>query len=473
MKILSFVVRSCGSACATVPFVFLGAAKPRLLHYGVNLKLLPEVSPMRLLLFVPLLFLALPASAQFKAGVATVSITPLEEGIPTQLGGYGDRMGEPAHGIHDTINAKVLILEQGNQKGVLVTMDVCSVPSGVVEEALEKSGVPGLGIDNALFAASHSHGGLEGFSLDRRNVIGNPSIGVFSEAVLDFTVKRIAQGIQRAQAALQPVQAVSAVKKMNGMNRNRRGAPFVDEDLTLLRLDTKNGKPYVLLVNYTAHGTIMTEKEMLISAGWAGVMQRTVEEVVGENVTCMYTNGAEGDMSPSGAHGGSRWEMAENYGRRIGLEAAELATGLQAKAVERFGLVSKWVSLPAHQGAPDFLKIAGDEYNVTQEQLDRMLPILFPAKAPIYGLRVNDFQMMTFPGEAICEIGLNVKAAMKKDKVNTPCIAGLTSELIGYILTKEEYAKSGYEVTASFYGDGLGALMQREVIALSKELSTP
>ena len=82
--------------------------------------------------------------------------------------------------------------------------------------------------------------------------------------------------------------------------------------------------------------------------------------------------------------------MAEDYGRRVGMAVARLAGGLKTGAVTQFTMVSKWVDLPPHQGAPDFVKIAGDEYHVTQEQLDMLLPMLFPSKAPIYGLRIGD-----------------------------------------------------------------------------------
>jgi hypothetical protein len=73
---------------------------------------------------------------------------------------------------------------------------------------------------------------------------------------------------------------------------------------------------------------------------------------------------------------------------------------------------------------------------------------------------------MTFPGEPICEIGTAVKDALRKGGVAHPCVASLTTDHIGYILSADEYHKSGYEVTASFYGDGLGKLLQDEEIAL-------
>ncbi len=423
---------------------------------------------MKLLTTFLVLCWSLPAMSQLQAGVFETSITPLEEGIPTQLGGYGDRAGKPAEGVHDTIHAKVLVFEWAGEKSALVTLDVCGLPVGVVRESLAKAGIEGLPLERVLMAASHTHAGLEGFALDRRNVADNPHIGIFSETMLDFVTERLAKGLREANAALQPVRAAAGSVEVPGMNRNRRGDACVDEALTVLRLDRAGGSPMVVLVNYTAHGTIMTAREMLVSGGWAGVMQRTLEALMGQGVTCMYTNGAEGDISPNGAKGGSRWEMAEDYGRRIGIAAFRLAEGLTTKAVTRFAVQCEWVDLPPQQAAPDFVKIAGDEYHVTQEQLQSLLPAMFPDKAPIYGLRLNDFQMMTFPGEPICELGVAVKDALREEGIPHPCIAALTTDSVGYILTKEEYRESGYEVTASFYGEELGELMLTRVTALAR-----
>jgi len=402
---------------------------------------------------------AAETGATLRAGVARVSINPVEAHIPTQLGGYGAREGKPATGTLDTIYAKVVLFEYGGEKSALITMDVCSVPICLAEESLKKAGIAGLSLDRLLIPASHTHAGLEGYSLDRRNVANNPNIGIFSEACLNFVTDRLAQGLREAEAALQPVKVASGVVEVPGMNRNRRSNPFVDPQLTVLRLDKLDGSPYAVFVNYTAHGTFVDEHDMLVSGEWAGSLQRTVEDLLGEGVTCLYANGAEGDIAPQGRTGGSHYEQAWNYGRQVGIAAAHLARGLRGQEVRQFAVATEWVTLPKRQGAPDFIKIAGAEYHVTQEQLDQMVNLLFPEKAPIYALRVNNFELVTFPGEPICEIGLAVKKALLQAGIAHPCVAALTTDEIGYILTKEEYHKSGYEVTASFYGDGLGALL--------------
>jgi hypothetical protein len=92
---------------------------------------------------------------------------------------------------------------------------------------------------------------------------------------------------------------------------------------------------------------------------------------------------------------------------------------------------------------------------------------MFPDKAPVYSLRIDTFQMATFPGEPLCQIGLAVKGALRKEGIQHPCVVSLTSDSIGYILTAEEYRQSGYETTASFYGETLGDLMTDKVTDLA------
>ena len=412
---------------------------------------------------------ALSAAAPFQAGVARVSITPLEADIPTQLGGYGAREGRPAEGVLDTLFGTALVLRFGEVQTALISVDTCSVPINLAEEVLARADVPGLSLDNTLICASHTHTGLEGFALDRRNIAGNPNIGVFSEPMLDFVVERLAGALREASQRLEPATAASAAAPLPDMNRNRRGAECVDDQLTVLRLDRADGTPLAALVHFTVHGTFVNEDDMLASGEWAGQIQRTVEDLLGHDALCLFVNGAEGDIAPRRPEGGSRYEQAQNYGRRVGIAAWRLLDGLRGEAVTAFSQDCAWVSLPPRKGAPDFLKIAGDEYNVTGEQLDLLLQVMFPDKAPLYALRVNGFQMVTFPGEPICAIGTAVKTAMMDAGIAHACVASLTNDHIGYILTAEEYKRSGYEATASFYGEGLGALLLEQAIALATE----
>jgi len=417
------------------------------------------------------LAIAIVSHAELRAGVGAISINPLEEGLKTQLGGYGERLGEPAHGTHDTIMAKALLLDDGENKAAVISVDLCTAPSNLLVDSLAASGVEGYTIENSLMPASHSHGGTEGFSLDPRNVFGNPRVGVFDQKVLDFTVGRIAQAIKAAADNMQPVTVASGSAQLPGFSENRRGDEFTDDELVLLRINRADGSPLALLVNFTAHGTFMTEKEMLVSGDWAGNMQRTVEDALDGNVTCLYMNGAEGDIRPGGGVGGSRYEMAEDYGRRVGLAAARLAEALQPKPLDRLAIGVTKVQMPPRVPSPDFMKIAGVEYGVTEDMLGAMLQPMFASEVRLYSLRLGDWQAVSFPGEAICQLGLKVKSTLHEAGVPHACVSGLTSEHIGYILTEDEYAQSGYEATASFYGPGLGDLLLGAALKVGGEVA--
>ena len=87
---------------------------------------------------------------------------------------------------------------------------------------------------------------------------------------------------------------------LNDLNRNRRGDESVDRELTVTRIDDLNDEPVVVLVNWTAHPTIMDEHDMWVSGGWPGYLQRELEAWIGNDVVAMYYNGAEGDQSTAG-----------------------------------------------------------------------------------------------------------------------------------------------------------------------------
>jgi hypothetical protein len=163
--------------------------------------------------------------------------------------------------------------------------------------------------------------------------------------------------------------------------------------------------------------------------------------------------------------------MAEDYGRRVGLQAAAVAAEIETKPVDTLSLEHSLVTLPPRKPSPQFSQIAGVEYGVTDEQLELLVQTMWADAAPMFALRVDDFAMVSYPGEAICQFGLTIKQTLRDQGIAFPCISGLTSEYIGYILTKEEYHEGGYEATVSFYGDGLGQQLLDEALDLGAAIA--
>jgi len=403
-----------------------------------------------------------------------VSITPEVKAHPIPLGGYGAREGKPATGVHDPVYARALVLTQGPRKIALVSTDLCFIPAGVKEAVLKQVGPEtGLDANTLLLAATHCHSAPEAMALNPRNVFSNPRVGIFDPWLFEFTVERIAQAVRQAQARLRPARVGVAAERVPGLNRNRRGDETVDEEMTVLKVVEDSGRPQALAVFFTAHVTIFGPEMMEVSGGWAGVLERTLEERLGGEAVVLFFNGAEGDQTTAGAEGANAFERVEHYGRRVAAHALRLAE--QAKPLPEVTLrsLSADLPLPERRASPFFAQIAGREYGVPEEQLEALLHQLFPSTAALMAMQVGDLVLLAVPGEPIAQIGLALKAHARRAGAKQVAIVGLANDYIGYILTPEEYREGGYEATVSFYGDQLGPTLRAGMERLVENLLAP
>ncbi|MBI3839935.1 MAG: neutral/alkaline non-lysosomal ceramidase N-terminal domain-containing protein [Planctomycetia bacterium] len=412
------------------------------------------------------------AASRLKAGVARVDLTPpLELNAP--LGGYGERMNRPAEGVHDRIFAKALVLADGQKKFALVTVDIVGFPPTLKPALVGRLADGGWTKEQIMLLASHSHTSIEMNAINPANTFQVPQIGIYNPRVLDFVMERLVHVVQDAERQLVPVSVGTSTISIDGWSRNRRGGDLTDKELTITRVDTTQGKPLAAFVNFTAHPTFMSGEDMLFSGDWPGHLQRTLESLIGEGVTAMYYNGAEGDQAPIGRSdaGTSRWERAERYGRDLGIVA--WTQWKQTKTLEdvAFAYHLHTVPLPERTWHPDFMKTGGAEYGLSEKLFEEMLPVMFPSQAESISLRLGDLLIVGIPGEMAASLGLKVKSESGRiSGARHPVIGGLADAWISYILPAEEYRRGGYESSVSFYGEKLGDAIVTGVIAGVGEL---
>ncbi|MCC5927766.1 MAG: neutral/alkaline non-lysosomal ceramidase N-terminal domain-containing protein [Cyclobacteriaceae bacterium] len=409
----------------------------------------------------------LTAQQGLKGNAASISITPPLEWQYT-LGGYGARMSKPAEGIHDDIRAKALVLKDGDKKFVMITADILGFPPNVRPMLAKKLASQGWSEDHILLLPSHSHSSLEMFALNNKNVFNMPAIGIFQPQLLEFVLERLSTLIQQTESELADIKVGTAQMMLEGMNRNRRGAASVDKELTVTRIDYLIGGPMAILVNWTAHPTIMDDKDMWVSGGWPGYLQRELEDWIGDEVVAMYYNGAVGDQSVIAREGVSHYEKAEYYGRRIARQAKAVYDQIELKNNASLKYAQFSVALPAHKAHPDFMKTGGKEYQLDENKIQMLLEQVFPETTQIPFLKIDDLLIIGVPGEMIAELGLELKNAMRKSGVAFPVIGGIANEWISYILTEEEYHRGGYETSTSFYGPTLGSIIYEAIIEASE-----
>src|SRR5262249_55984278 len=89
------------------------------------------------------------AQVELKAGLARVDITPSSL---MQMYGYANRKCGPANGTHDPLFAKALVLEAGDSRIAIVTLDLGSM----ISDNLRRDVASRLNIPLLLLAASHT-----------------------------------------------------------------------------------------------------------------------------------------------------------------------------------------------------------------------------------------------------------------------------------------------------------------------------
>lgn len=242
------------------------------------------------------------AQPVLKAGVARVEITP-SRFMP--MYGYANRKCGPANGKHDPLFAKALVLEAGDARMAIVTMDIGSM----VSQNLRRDVASKLNISTLLLSASHTHSGPSFLPYG-----ATPSSDAVANAYLAEIEGKIFGAIEEASKAMFPGRLATARASLQlGYNRlllredgrsralfdNLERVPYgeVDPEFMLLRVDDMQGNPRALLVHYATHAVTLGSTNCKYSADYPGKMQAVAEaELKGAQV--MFVQGGAGDVNP-------------------------------------------------------------------------------------------------------------------------------------------------------------------------------
>ncbi len=406
-------------------------------------------------ILVPILLLASAASgADLKAGVAKVDITP-PPGLP--MWGYFDRR-KPSEGTLDPLYARILVLETDQTRFALVTLDLGRPfgPSSIdrIREAAQKSS----GISHLLITASHTHAGP--VILDEYPPGQTPAWQTAAEEKIE---KAIEEAHTRAQPARLGTGYGVAYIGYNRIRVNPDGsvtmfwtnptqvptAP-VDPTVAVLRVDTAEGRPLAVLVNYACHAVIFGPDNLQYSADFPGVMTRTVEEAFqkagrGEPL-CFFLQGAPGDINPYNATTPMK-EDAIKYrdwtGETLGNAATRVAADIHPTADPAPSLQIDEDRLP--------FRLRWDPAKLREGLLRSYGADIFknfaPAIRPEYQLPVTTvllnrrIALMTMPGEPFVEFQMSWRA---RCPVPDAFFLGYAGGYYGYFPTLLAATRGGY-----------------------------
>ena len=387
-------------------------------------------------------------------------------------------LGTGARGVHDELNAKAIVIEQGGTKAALVALDLIAAPRDLVDDtraAIERTcGVPGA---HVMISATHSHTGPV---VDTKNRFGGQSdlVKTYRAALPG----KIAESVRQAESRLSPVRLSFARGAETAIAFNRRyhmkdgsvgwnpgkGNPLIlkpagtiDPDVPVLFFETLDRKPVATYVNYAVH--LDNIGEPLISADMPATLSRCLADWKGPEMVTLFTAGCCGDINHIDVNWSEPQRGFANPARMgIILSGAVLRVWPGLTPVEAAGLRirSAQVSLPlAAIESEDVAKARATVARMSGEaatrpafmelvQAFKVLDVAErngkPLEVEVQAIAVGkEVAWVSLPGEVFTELGLGIKL---DSPFRCTVIAELGNGLVGYIPSRRAYAQGNYEV---------------------------
>jgi neutral ceramidase len=395
-----------------------------------------------------------PVHSNLRAGVAKVDITPAKvAGIET----IGHR--RIVEGLRDPLRAGVLLLDDGETKAAIVTMDLINAYDFMVKAVRERveaaTGVPAA---NVMVTASHNHSG--------------PPCKEESEYVREVAAK-IGAAAKRAAADMRRVNIGYGEDEIR-FNINRRkvidGRAVVwlnpdgpnDPRVKVLRFDDgRSLTPMAVLMHAVCHPCFFTWGDKgtqpyakgypQMSADFPGDAQTFVEMNYRNQTSALFLQGCAGDIRPNLP--GFPYRCADEAdmqwaGRGLGSAVVRsLSDG-----VRREKLRERATYYPIRV-ASQVVMLPGKEEDVPVE---------------LMAMKIGPYLFLTMPGEPMVEYGFAIEKAIGPRA--QPIIVGYANGAIGYIATTESYQVGGYEPKASPLAPEAQPIVLRELGRLADKV---
>jgi hypothetical protein len=415
------------------------------------------------------------AFAEFQAGAAVVDVTPTK--LPAIVnGGLKSRsVGE----VKTRLNARALALSDGTTKLVIVVVDSCMLPRPLLDEvkklAESRTGVP---MDRLLISATHTHSAPAsmaclGTDIDPDYVplvklkivdaiaaalakLQPAQVGFGKENAADFTALR--RWIRRPDRIANdpfgnPTVRATMHAGNNWDNVTGESGPE-DPDLSLVSIQSKDGKPIAVLANFSMH---YYSGERGLSADYFGLFCEGLKKRIaaeGDFVGIM-SHGCSGDIWRKDYTQPDKWnpkQTIEEYASGLLDIAMKAYRKIEYRSDVDVGMAEQRMTLKYRvadqqrlEWARRIVESLGDKAPTTQPEVYAMEQLILHERQEteivVQGIRIGDIGIATTPNETYAITGLKIKAA-------SPLAHNMVIELAnggdGYIPPPEQHRFGGY-----------------------------
>lgn len=335
-------------------------------------------------------------------------------------------------------------------------------------------------------------GEIETLDMYIENLVGQ-LVGLAVLANSDCQPARVGSGSDEANVAINR-EEIDADDGAILVGRNPDGVS--DQSVDVLRIDDLQGNPIAVIVAYAAHPVVMGYFQHLYSQDYPGVVRRIVEKAT--EATCLFLTGAAGNQA-CWSFLQNDWGEQDRMGGRIAGAAIKAFYGIETrphKDIRERGMSLSLIALyhkefrdgPTHkifQTAHNVAKVKLQplpslneaeaqlaqasatlkEYQDSGESTVKTVPqqlevrwaqgVLDKIKAgelehtieyQIAGYRIDDFVLLSMPGEPFVEIQIGAK---ERSKAKHTMFAGYANGIVGYIPVAKTVRQGGMSVSSA------------------------
>ncbi|MBI4313210.1 MAG: neutral/alkaline non-lysosomal ceramidase N-terminal domain-containing protein [Candidatus Omnitrophica bacterium] len=388
------------------------------------------------------------------AGASKKEITPA---VGTTLAGYSRRANKPSEGVHDPLWVRAVAFGDGEDLVFILSADILVIPPGFTQEVARRidQELPGaVGPEDLMISATHTHSGPGAYLM---GPIGQMTAGKYRPEVLERLMAACAQAAIEAAGRMRPAQFAVGHAQIPEAVENRMDpkAP-VDPELIVLEWKGVDGEPIAALLNYAAHPTLLSSKNLLISGDFPGAACRALEKLQ-PGAVGLFINGASGDLRPQHIGGLHNFELAEFLGNLLaekGLQALKDAAWKDHVEVASWGGV---FPLPP-------VKIGGMFFKIPHWLAQQWVP----DRALFTMIALNEAVLVSVPADLSGEIGLQIKRWLSSRGLDG-VVFGYTNDYLGYIVPPELFKTKVYEARMAFHGPAMGPVLEAIVSNLAEE----
>jgi len=411
----------------------------------------------------------------FRAGAFAIDITPTTFPIVVN-GGMCERK---ATKVVDPLHARCLVLDDGATQIAITVVDSCMIPRALFDKAKALAhAATGIAPERMLMSATHTHSAPSVCA-----ILGSGQDDDYAK----FLAAQIAKGIAAAQQRLAPARVGWAVARepknvfcrrflmkpgtartnpfggttndqaqMNpgylSPNAIKRTGP-VDDAVTVLSLQTPDGKPLALLANYSTHYAGSAP----LSGDYFAIFAANIAERIGAKppFVAMMSNGTSGDANCCDFVHARRTYNRFTVARDVADAALEAYRTIAHRPWASLAMAERRLTLGVRMPTPD--ELAKAKAYIAANGLDRRKPktvpevyaleTLYMSQLPptrelkLQAIRIGDLGITAIPNEVYGSTGLHIKANSPfKPTLNV----GLANGAEGYLAPPEQHKLGGY-----------------------------